>query len=114
MGGDEPDAPEDSHPCAHVFANKITEQYVWDCSQRDIDRAYLEGVADVQRQEMDAKMDQTEMIFDWVEMGASLAAAAIGAIPWGSYAVPATEGSESAVEGVEDAIQGGNRLVLVR
>jgi len=97
---DDSECPEIPHPCYHTYQNHITEDKFWECSQRDIDRSYVAGIAEVQQAQMEAQMNKLDKIFAWVEMGAGLAAAAIGAIPWGSYAVPSEKGAE---EGTKSA-----------
>lgn len=63
------DPPPASHPCFHTYENAISEAKFWGCAQRDIDRDYLKGIADVQQLKLEARIADLDEIFDWVGMG---------------------------------------------
>ena len=95
--------PEEQHPCYHTYDKKIDENNFWTLTQRDIDRDYVKGIADVSKANFDADIAEFEQWVDVAELILTVAAGAAAAAAPGSYATPAEESAESGSEGQENA-----------
>ena len=95
--------PEETHPCYHTYDKKIDENNWWTLTQRDIDRDYVKGIADVSQAYFDADIAEFEQWVDVAELILTVAAGAAAAAAPGSYATPAEESAESGSEANENA-----------
>eukprot|EP00438_Fugacium_kawagutii_P009472 Skav204845 [mRNA] locus=scaffold1883:52294:59741:- [translate_table: standard] len=94
--------PEETHPCYHTYAKKIDENNWWTLTQRDIDRDYVSGIADLSQANFDADIAELEQWFDVAELIVTVVAGAAAAAAPGSYATPAEESAESGSDASED------------
>ena len=57
------ECPEKGHPCHHTYDKKVDEANFWELTQRDIDRAYSEGLADVAEKQLEREHAEVERTF---------------------------------------------------
>eukprot|EP00438_Fugacium_kawagutii_P013110 Skav213411 [mRNA] locus=scaffold797:759290:764843:- [translate_table: standard] len=100
---DQSKCPEEGHPCAHTYEKKMDEPEFWTTTQRDIDRGYVEGLAEVQQAKLDYQIAQFEEAMAIAEFVATIAAGAFAAAAPGSWGTPAEEGAESTADAQETA-----------
>lgn len=103
---DKSKCPPAAHPCAHTYQNQMDEPKFWTITQRDINREYVEGVAEASQLEFDYKIAEFERIMDFVEFGVTIVAGAFAAFGPGSWATPGEEGAQAATQGSEVAQKG--------
>lgn len=94
--------PEETHPCYHTYEKKIDENNWWTITQRDIDRDYSAGIAELSQANFDADQAELEQWFDVAELIVTVAAGAAAAAAPGSYSTPAEESAESGSDSAED------------
>lgn len=100
---DSESCPEEQHPCYHTYSKKIDENNWWTLTQRDIDRDYVNGIADLSQANFDADIAEFEQWVDIAELILTVVAGAAAAAAPGSYATPAEESAESGSDANENA-----------
>lgn len=113
---------DETNPCYHTFNAKIadldpesnpplpkgvTEQAFWQCSERSKRRQYMKEKTISNREILNSKVGKIQNTMNNVMMGLDLAAAIVGMIPWGSYALPGMKGQEKVSTEVKDEVTDG-------
>eukprot|EP00435_Cladocopium_sp_Y103_P045306 s28_g13.t1 len=87
--------PAEGHPCRHTYEKKVDETNFWELTQRDKDRTYSKGLADLSQEKYKLQIRDIDRTFSDISLAAQIAAGLAAAFAPGSWATPGDQAAKS-------------------